>query len=343
VTWAQEPTVSEACGQEQPSFICRRALEWTGSEAWAEAADKLLAKPLQILLIMAVAFVVNRLVRRAIRRLTARIADPGAQEVITNLKRRAPGGASSSAVSLRSAARAETLGHVLRSIASMVIWTIAGAMILGELGVNLGPLIAGAGIAGVALGFGAQSLVKDFITGIFMLVEDQFGVGDIIDAGPATGTVEAVTLRSTRLRDVEGTVWHIPNGTILRIGNHSQQWARALLDVEVAYGSDIDRVEAEIKEVADRLWRDPAWQGKVLEEPEVWGVERVEPEVVAVRLVVKTRPGAQYPVMRELRRRLTDAFVDAGITLRSPQADSWARRGPDVPTPPPEPDDAEAG
>jgi moderate conductance mechanosensitive channel len=220
---------------------------------------------------------------------------------------------------------------VLRSITTGVIWAIAAVMVLGELGLNLGPLIAGAGIAGVAIGFGAQSLVKDFLAGIFMLVEDQYGVGDIIDAGPATGTVEAITLRMTRLRDIEGTVWHIPNGTILRVGNHSQQWARALLDVEVAYGSDIDRVEAEIKAVADRMWRDPAWQGRLIEEPEVWGVERVEPEVVAVRLVVKTRPGTQFPVVREMRRRLADAFVDAGITLRSPQTDSWARRGPDVP------------
>jgi moderate conductance mechanosensitive channel len=335
VTWAQEPTVAEACGQEQPSFICRRALDWTGSEAWAEAADKLLAKPLQILLIVAVAFTVNRLLRRAIRRLTAKIADPDSQERLSSIKRRAPRAiVSTGSLSLRAASRAETLGHVLRSITSVVIWTIATAMVLGELGVNLGPLIAGAGIAGVAIGFGAQSLVKDFLAGIFMLVEDQYGVGDIIDAGPATGTVEAITLRITRLRDVEGTVWHIPNGTILRVGNHSQQWARALLDVEVAYGSDIDRVEAEIKTVADGLWGDPAWQGRLLEEPEVWGVERVEPEVVAVRLVVKTRPGTQFPVLRELRRRLADAFVDAGIALRTPQADSWARRGPDVPTPP---------
>ena len=320
---AQEPTVAEACGEEQPSFICRRALELTGSEAWAEASDRLLAKPLQILLIMAVAFVVNRLIRRAIRRLTAQIADPDAHERINSITRRAPKAiASTGALSLRSAARAETLSQVLRSITSVVVWSIAGAMVLGELGLNLGPLIAGAGIAGVAIGFGAQSLVRDFLAGIFMLVEDQYGVGDIIDAGVATGTVEAITLRTTRLRDVEGTVWHVPNGTILRVGNHSQQWARALLDVEVAYGSDIDRVEAVIKEVADGLWRDPAWQGRLLEEPEVWGVERVEPEVVAVRLVVKTRPAAQFPVVRELRRRLTDAFVDAGIALRSPQVES---------------------
>jgi small conductance mechanosensitive channel len=321
--------VENACGTEQPSFICRRVLDWTGSETWAEASDKLLATPLRILLIVAVAALANHLVRRGVRRLTTKITDPGAQERLTNLKRRAPRAVvSTGSVSLRSAARARTLGLVLRSIASAVIWAIAGAMVLSELGIDLGPLLAGAGIAGVAIGFGAQSLVKDFLAGIFMLVEDQYGVGDIIDAGVASGTVEAITLRTTRLRDVEGTVWHVPNGAVARVGNHSQQWARALLDVEVAYGSDIERVEALIKSVADGLWRDAAWRGRILDEPEVWGVERVEPEVVAVRLVVKTRPAAQFPVVRELRRRLVDAFVDAGIALRSPQASAWARRDP---------------
>ena len=321
--------VENACGTEQPSFICRRVLDWTGSETWAEASDKLLATPLRILLIVAVAALANHLVRRGVRRLATKITDPGAQERLTNLKRRAPRAVvSTGSVSLRSAARARTLGLVLRSIASAVIWTIAGAMVLSELGIDLGPLLAGAGIAGVAIGFGAQSLVKDFLAGIFMLVEDQYGVGDIIDAGVASGTVEAITLRTTRLRDVEGTVWHVPNGAVARVGNHSQQWARALLDVEVAYGSDIERVEALIKSVADGLWRDAAWRGRILDEPEVWGVERVEPEVVAVRLVVKTRPAAQFPVVRELRRRLVDAFVDAGVALRSPQASAWARRDP---------------
>jgi moderate conductance mechanosensitive channel len=325
VVLAQDPTVTEACG-ETPSFVCRRVFDWTGSEAWAEGAD-LLVTPANILLIVVVAFIANRLVRRAIRRLTNKIAAPESQERLQSLKRMAPGaGATTGALSLRSASRARTLGTVLRGIASAGIWTIAVAMILGELGINLGPLIAGAGIAGVALGFGAQSLVKDFIAGIFLLVEDQFGVGDIIDAGPATGTVEAITLRTTRLRDVEGTVWHIPNGTILRVGNMSQQWSRALLDVEVAQGTDLDRVLPVIEEVARGLWDDPAWRGRLLEAPEVWGVERLEAEAIAIRLVVKTRPGDQFPVARELRRRLAETFAGKSIAVRPPQADAWVRR-----------------
>ncbi len=329
VVLAQQDPVTEACGADDPSFICKRVLDWTGSEAWAEAADKLLATPATILLILAVAFVANRLVRRAIKRLIAKVVDPEAQDLLRSLRRRAPSAIlDSGALSLRAAARAQTLGLVLRSIASAVIWTIAITMVLGELGVNLGPLIAGAGIAGVALGFGAQSLVKDFLSGIFMLVEDQYGVGDIVDLGEASGTVEAVTLRTTRLRDVNGTVWHIPNGIIQRVGNMSQQWARALLDVDVAYGTDIDEAQAVIKQVADDLWRDPVWRGKVLEEPEVWGIENLGPDAISIRLVVKTSPAAQFPVMRELRRRLADTFTAEGIEIPFPQRSVWVRREP---------------
>jgi moderate conductance mechanosensitive channel len=318
--------VSDACGDD-PSFVCEQVFDWTGSEGWAEATDRLLGAPLNILLVLVIAFIANRLVRRAIRRLTNKIADPDSQETISRFRRRAPGAiVDSGPVSLRSAARARTLGMVLRGIASAVVWAIATVMILGELGIDLGPLIAGAGIAGVAIGFGAQSLVKDFIAGIFLLVEDQFGVGDIIDAGPATGTVEAITLRTTRLRDAGGTVWHIPNGTILRVGNMSQQWSRALLDVEVAQGTDVERVLPVIDGVAQGLWDDLAWRPRLLEAPEVWGVERLEAEAIAIRLVVKTRPGDQFPVMREMRRRLADTFAAHAIAVRPPQSDAWVRR-----------------
>jgi small-conductance mechanosensitive channel len=318
--------VADACGAD-PSWVCEQVFDWTGSEGWAEAADRLLGAPINILLIAVIAFVANRLIRRAIRRLTNTIAAPESQDRLRRLRSRAPASmVDTGSISLRAASRARTLGTVLRGIASTVIWTIAVGMILGELGINLGPLIAGAGIAGVALGFGAQSLVKDFLSGIFMLVEDQFGVGDIVDAGPASGTVEAFTLRTTRLRDVDGTVWHIPNGAITRIGNRSQQWSRALLDVEVALGTDLDRVMPVIDDVAHELWNDPAWRRSLLEAPEVWGVERLEAEAIAIRLVIKTHPGDQFPVMRALRRRLADTFAAEGIAVRPPQSDEWVRR-----------------
>ena len=318
--------VADACGDD-PTWICRQVLESTDSESWARASDVLVAKPAHILLILAVAWVANRLIRRAVRRFTEGIAAPDAQERIYRLRRHAPEALQSHGPqSLRSAARATTLSHVLRSGASAVIWTIAGAMILAELGVALGPLIAGAGIAGVALGFGAQSLVKDFISGTFMLIEDQYGVGDIIDAGEASGTVEAVSLRTTRLRDVSGTVWHIPNGNILRVGNMSQQWARALLDVSLAVDTEVDHAEDVIKRVADGVWTDPAWRGDILEEPEVWGVEKLGPDAIVIRLVVKTKPAEQFAVLRELRRRLPAAFAGEGIELPDPGRMVWVER-----------------
>jgi small conductance mechanosensitive channel len=217
--------------------------------------------------------------------------------------------------SLRAAARAETLGAVLRSLASFVIWGLATITILGELGIDLRALIAGAGLAGVAIGFGAQSLVKDFLAGIFILIEDQYGVGDVVDVGEASGTVEEVTLRTTRIRDVSGTMWHVPNGQILRVANKSQQWARALLDLIVAHDTDVAAAEEVIKATADEVWRDPKWSTQILEEPEVWGVERIGPEGVTIRLVVKTLPAKQFALMRELRGRIKVALDDLGVTI----------------------------
>jgi small-conductance mechanosensitive channel len=328
-----EQAPEDACGAD-PSWICERVWDATGSEAWAQGVDVLVGRPAKIVLILAIAWLANRLVRRGVRRLTAQITDPGSQERIHRLKRRAKRvrgarmAVDTGPLSLRAAARAQTLGDVLRSLASILIWSIAAITILGELGVNLGPLIAGAGIAGVAIGFGAQSLVKDFLSGVFMLVEDQYGVGDIIDAGEASGTVEAVTLRTTRLRDVEGTVWHIPNGIIERVGNKSQQWARALLDINVAYGTDIDEAQQVIKQVADGLWRAPGWEGKILDEPEVWGIEQLGPDAIVIRLVVKTLPSEQFGVSRELRRRLSDAFYQADIDMPLAARSTWVRRDP---------------
>jgi small conductance mechanosensitive channel len=216
---------------------------------------------------------------------------------------------------------------VLRSVASFAIFTVAGLLILGEVGLNLAPFLAGAGIVGIALGFGAQSLVKDFLSGLFILVEDQFGVGDIVDLEQGTaGTVEAVSLRTTRLRAVDGTVWHVPNGEIRRVGNKSQHWSRALLDVEVAYDTDIEHAKAVIKRVADELWDE---REDILEEPEVWGVERLGPNSIVIRLVVKTRPSDQYRVSRELRQRLKEVFDAEGIEIPYPQQTVWNRRHPE--------------
>jgi small conductance mechanosensitive channel len=153
-----------------------------------------------------------------------------------------------------------------------------------------------------------------------MLMEDQYGVGDVVDAGPATGTVEGVGLRTTRLRDVNGTLWHIPNGEIRRVGNRSQGWARALVDVEVAYSTDLDDTTRTIEQVAHDLYADAHWAPKILEPPEVWGVEELGPDGIRVRLVAKTRPLEQWKVARELRARLKVAFDQAGIEVSAQKA-----------------------
>jgi moderate conductance mechanosensitive channel len=262
--------------------------------------------------ILLAAWVINRLVRRTIRRLVGAM---GEERGLAALRAPTALARTDELPSLRRVQRAETVGALLASVASFGIWTLAGLMALGTMGLDLGPLIAGAGIVGVALGFGSQNLVRDFISGIFMLLEDQYGVGDVVDAGPATGTVEGVGLRTTRLRDVNGTLWHIPNGEIRRVGNRSQGWARALVDVEVAYSTDLDAATQVIERVADDMWRDERWAHRILEEPELWGVEELGPDGVRVRLVAKTRPLEQWKVARELRARIKAAFDKAGVEV----------------------------
>jgi small conductance mechanosensitive channel len=300
--------LQEACG-DTPSTICEWAYDRSGhNTAVATVVDWFVARPLSVIVILLVAFVATRISRRLIKRWVASLADRSAANeggtVLGGL-----GGTSS----IRAATRTRTIGNVSRGLVSAFIWAIAALLVLGTYDVSLGPLIAGAGIAGVALGFGAQSMVKDFLSGFFMLVEDQFGVGDVVDVGDASGTVEGFTLRSTTVRDVNGTVWHVPNGEILRVGNKSQQWARALLDVLVAYGSDLRVAEETIKAAADEVRARPEWQDVILEDPEVWGVERLDPNGVAMRLVIKTRPGEQWPLMRALRLRIKEALDEAGI------------------------------
>jgi len=282
------------------------------------------------------AFILERLVRYSISRFVRRlIADQEARAAAREQQEETleVGAARQYLASLRLRHRAErserlmqragALGAALRSVASIAIYTVAIIMVLGEFEVSLGPLLAGAGIAGVALGFGAQSLVRDFLSGIFILIEDQYGVGDIVDLGEAVGTVEEVTLRVTRVRDVRGTLWHVPNGEIRRVGNQSQLWARVILDVEVAYDTEIAKASAVIKQVADELWREGVATAPILEEPEIWGLENFGADAIVLRLAAKTEPGSQWALSRELRARLKRAFDEHGIEIPFPQRTVW--------------------
>lgn len=327
-----DATVIEVCGAD-PGVVCRNVLQWSESRTLAELADWAVSVPLRILLIFVTAMIVNRLVRRAIAQTFNQLSGDEALAARQRLRRFTPRTlqASTQMPTVRAAARAQTISQVLRSTASAVIYTVAAFVALGEVGINLAPLIAGAGIAGVALGFGAQSLVKDFLSGLFMLAEDQYGVGDVIDIGEASGSVEAVNLRTTRLRGVDGTVWYVPNGEIRRVGNMSQQWARAVLDIQVAYDTDLGRATTVVKEVADELWSEPAWRNLILEEPEVQGIQHLGADGIAIRLVIKTQPGEQWSISREVRRRMKERFDAEGIEIPYPQRTVWVRRDPGVP------------
>lgn len=226
----------------------------------------------------------------------------------------------------RRANRASTLGQLLKNVSSVVILSIAFLMILAEWGFNLAPLVAGAGIVGIALGFGAQALVSDFLSGVFMLLEDQYGVGDIIDLDGTEGTVEDVQLRVTRLRSVNGVVWWVRNGEVTRVGNMSQNWSRAVLDVGVAYDSDIARVRELMGDEANALYADEQWGTLLLEEPEVWGVESLGNDSIVIRLVLKTLPGEQWRVARELRERIKGRFDAEGVEIPFPQRTVWVRQ-----------------
>ena len=294
-----------------------------------------------VLAIVVLAFVLRFVLHRAIARVITGAVESTVPVTIRPL--RGKGESTMQGTPLlteRRRQRTETIGSVLTSIASLVIFAVATAMVLGELGFDLGPVLASAGIVGVALGFGAQNLVKDYLNGIFMILEDQYGVGDAVDAGEASGIVEAVGLRITRLRSVDGTVWYIRNGEILRLGNMSQGWSRALLDISVAYDTDTDKATRVIKQVADGVWQDEELGKLVLEEPEVWGVENLGADGMAIRLVVKTAPLEQWVIARELRRRIKSAFASEGIEIPFPQRSLWLRTAPDAP-PTVVPEDAE--
>src|SRR4051794_15200850 len=223
-------------------------------------------RSLAILGILLGATIVNRLARRAVKRGLSKLGSGGLRERLGPAGIRTPAALTDTGdLTPRSTQRIEALSTVLRSVASFGIWVMAVFLVLDQVGIDLGPLLAGAGIIGVAIGVGSQSLVKDVLSGIFILVEDQFGVGDIVDVGEAVGVVEVVSLRTTRLRSVDGTVWHVPNGEIRRVGNKSQHWSRALLDIQVAYTTDIPEACEVIKQVADAVWSEhPA---TILEEP----------------------------------------------------------------------------
>lgn len=270
----------------------------------------------RITLIIVIALIVRFLLHRAIRRVTQRSVDGKMPVMLNSVRGRAREAlvAAARQNAERRKQRAETIRTVLQSVVSILLFSIAVAMILGELGVNLAPILASAGIVGVALGFGAQSLVKDYLNGISIILEDQYGVGDIVDLGEAIGTIEAIGLRTTRLRDVEGVVWYVRNGEILRVANHSQGTASVVIDMPVGHGANLELAQNEMRRVLDELAESEDGKELFLAPPEVLGVQSVTPVGITLRATLTVRPNQRWSVGRRVRGLLSEAFTAAGIS-----------------------------
>lgn len=306
-------TETPQCVNDQGTW-CYQVYRVTHNDWLAASASWLVAKPIKIVLILIVAFVIRLLLRKLIDRVTKipRNNNRRLPALLRPLRERAPDLLGPMVIERRRQ-RATTIGSVLKSLTSFLVLGLAFIQVLGELGINLGPIIASAGIVGVALGFGAQNLVKDFLSGMFMMLEDQYGVGDVIDIGEASGTVEAVGLRITTLRDMKGTVWYVRNGEVLRVGNSSQGYANAVVDVPLSYSADVERAVEVLTQTATAAVSAEPLAHDVLEPPEVLGVESVTPEGISIRLTVKVRPGKQWSVQRALRAGIMAGLEEAGF------------------------------
>lgn len=268
-----------------------------------------------VLLRIVLHFVIRRVVNRVVSGVKRRSNTEDTQSIIA-----------SPLAAVRVVQRTRTLGSVLNNVVSVVIVIVALLLIITAIDANIiGSFALITAALGAGLGFGAQNIVKDVLNGLFMVAEDQLGVGDVVDLGPATGVVEAVGIRITSIRSVDGTLWFVRNGEILRVGNKSQGWARAIIDLAVPYTTDVEAVQASMLGAAMEMWESREWHSKILEKPELWGIESISPEALVVRLVVKTRTAVKDDVARELRLRLKGAMDSLGIEL--PALSSIAANG----------------
>lgn len=290
-------------------------------EFWQGVGEFLVASGWNLLNVLGIiigAFLIGWVLRLVIRRIVRRVvngAKTKADVTDTIALERSP------LASVRLVQRTRTLGSILQNIVNVSIVIIAMLLIVNVLAPNaLASLTLLTAAIGAGLGFGAQNIVKDVLNGIFIVAEDQVGIGDVVDVGLATGIVEYVSVRITHIRDVNGTLWYVRNGEILRIGNMSQGWSRVIIDLAVPVDADIDEVEKVMLDTAKALAKDTKWRTRILEAPEVWGLESVSGDALVIRLVMKTRSNAKDDVARELRMRLKHSIDEMGLTL--PQLNS---------------------
>jgi moderate conductance mechanosensitive channel len=274
------------------------------------------AVPVTILVTIVVAVIARWLLRRIIGRTVKTVSETSFARRMASATPDPAGTSSAQLAAERTAARARTVGALLQKIVSVVIFVIVAVIILSVLGADVGPFIASAGIVGIAIGFGAQSLIKDFLTGLFMIMEDQYGVGDTVDTGQAVGIVEDVGLRVTRLRDDNGVLWYVPNGSITRIGNRSQGWSVARVDVPVAHTADLEQVQDLLTATATALAADPEWRDDILDDPPISQLDSLTPDGALLHVQLRSQPHRQAAIARELRLRVKRALDSAGVPYK---------------------------
>ena len=288
------------------------------SDAWASILEFLrtaAGTALQVAIIVVVAFLVGLALRYIIRRVVRRIVDTAKSKANvddTQALERSP------LADMRLVQRTRTLGSILQNIVNVAVVVVALMMVVSVIAPDLiGSLTLLTAALGAGLGFGAQNIVKDVLNGLFIVAEDQIGIGDVVDLGLASGVVEYVSVRITQVRDVNGTLWYVRNGEVLRIGNMSQGWARAIIDLGVAPDADLDAVEKALLETAQELAKDPKWRTRIVEKPEIWGLESITGDALVVRVVIKTRANAKDDVAQELRARLKKKLDSLEIAVPS--------------------------
>lgn len=305
---------TDVCG-DGAGPLCDWVLQVTSNSTLASGTEWLVMRPLQIIGILLGAWVIKKLLVNRVRALVTRVLNAQPEMLPLGGTLHDP----------RRETRAAAISAVLAGVVGVAVWAVAIMMVAGRIGLELGPLLAGAGIVGLALGFGSQSLVRDWISGLFMLMEDQYGIGDVVDLGAAVGTVERFSLRATVIRSLNGTVWHIPNGEITRVGNLSQVWSVALVEVDVAYRTDLDLAIATLERTATEVTSQGEISESVLEPPVVTGVEQLGNDGITLRITVKTAAGSQWALQRLLRKAIKENFEAEGIEIPFPQRDVWIR------------------
>jgi small-conductance mechanosensitive channel len=288
-------------------------MSWTDLIEWlGENQTEIIGRALRIVGVLLGAIVLSRLLRKTVTRVESKVAEQ--------------------TTPIRALQRTQTLTKVVSSAGIVIIWALALFYVLGELGFDLAPLLAGVGIVGLAVGFGAQNLVRDVVTGFFILLEDQYGVGDVLQINQvASGKVEQLTLRVTGLRDLDGTMHYIANGNITHVANRSKDWARAVIDIGVGFNEDPDHVRRVLERVSKEAKEDPELGRSLYSEPSVLGVERLAEYEVVWRLLAETKPARQWEVGRQLRERIKVAFDAENIEIPLPQQVLVTQDGPQAP------------